>query len=64
VRSAGTISPIGMKEHRHKPARRPPGGVCVAPVPPSPVDAEREQADIRVSVRQERLPAALRVSNR
>jgi hypothetical protein len=33
VRSAGTTSATGIKERRHKPTRRPPGGVYVAPVP-------------------------------
>jgi len=42
VRSAGTTSAIGIKEGRHKPARKRPGGVYVAPVLPSPVDATRE----------------------
>jgi len=46
VRKAGTTSATGIKERRHKPARRSPGCVYFAQVLPSPVDAEREQAEI------------------
>ena len=46
VKSAGKTSAIGIKKRRHKPARRSPGCVYFAQVLPSPVDAEREQAEI------------------